>query len=163
MLCFYDVDPAYADYLRQYDSRVPNITYGVHNKFTCGIVLSIDGYSYFAPISSNKRRQQTNMLIRDRDGRVLASLKFGFMFPAPRANVALKDFMMVRATDPAYADLLEKEYTFCRAREQDIYLKARRIYEIGKNPDHVLNRYCCDFHLLEAKHDEWVKSGNADH
>lgn len=57
MLRFYDIDPAYANYLRQFDNRIPNITYMTNNKFACGIVLSIAGHNYFAPISSNKIRQ----------------------------------------------------------------------------------------------------------
>lgn len=68
MLRFYDVDATYANYLRQFDRRIPNITYVVNNKFVCGIVLLIDRYNFFAPISSNKTKQQTNMLIKDSNG-----------------------------------------------------------------------------------------------
>ena len=46
---FYDIDPAYATYLRQFDNRIPEITYTANNKFACGVVLSVDGHNYFAP------------------------------------------------------------------------------------------------------------------
>lgn len=161
MLRFYDIDPAYANYLRQFDSRIPNITYTMNSKFVCGIVLSIAGHNYFAPISSNKTRQQTNILIQDDNGTVLSSIKFSFMFPAPNSVISIKDFRAIRATDAAYADLLEKEYEFCRKNEQAIRDKARKVYGIGCNPNHVLHRHCCDFRLLETKYDEWVVSNTA--
>lgn len=109
MLNFYDIDPAYADYLRQFEPRIPNINYETNNKFICGIVLSIADYHYFAPISSNTTKQQTNTLIKDTDGSILASIKFCFMFPAPDPVILPKDFKTIRISDPSYADLLEKE------------------------------------------------------
>lgn len=156
MLKFYDIDVPYADYLRRFDNRIPNITYGTNNKFVCGIVLMIGGYEYFAPISSNKTKQQTNMLILDETGNTLASIKFCFMFPAPTSVTSVKDFKAIRASDPAYADLLAKEYGFCKKHEQDIRDKAAKIYKIGCNPNHKLHNNCCDFNLLESKQDEWV-------
>lgn len=83
------------------------------------------------------------------------------MFPAPNSVISTKDFMVIRATNPTYADLLEKEYDFCRKNEQAIRDKARKVYGIGCNPNHILHRNCCDFHLLEVKHDEWVASNAA--
>lgn len=162
MLKFYDIDPAYANYLRQFDQRIPNISYGTNNKFVCGIVLSVAGHDYFAPISSNTAKQQTNILIKDNTGKPLASIKFSFMFPAPDATITPKDFKAIRATDPAYADLLEKEYVFCRKNEQAIRDKAAKVYRIGCSPKHTLHKHCCDFHLLEAKQDEWLAAQSAE-
>lgn len=162
MLRFYDVDPAYADYLRQFDKRIPNITYEVNNKFVCGVMLCVAGHNYFAPISSNKTKQKTSMLIRDRDGSVLSSIKFGFMFPAPNSAISMKDFSVVRKTDPSYANLLEKEYRFCRKNEHAILIRAGKVYDIGCNPNHVLHKYCCDFRLLEEKYDEWIVAQRAE-
>ena len=160
MLKFYDIDPAYANYLRQFDQRIPNISYGTNNKFVCGIVLSVAGYDYFAPISSNTAKQQTNILIEADAGKILSSIKFSFMFPAPGLVITPKNFKTIRMTDPAYADLLEKEYKFCKKNEQAIRDKAMKVYKIGCNPGHALHKHCCDFHLLEAKQDEWIVAQN---
>ncbi len=160
MLKFYDIDPAYANYLRRFDQRIPNISYGTNNKFVCGIVLSVAGYDYFAPISSNTAKQQTNILIEDDAGKILSSIKFSFMFPAPGLVITPKNFKTIRMTDPAYADLLEKEYKFCKKNEQAIRDKAMKVYKIGCNPGHALHKHCCDFHLLEAKQDEWIVAQN---
>jgi len=158
MLRFYDVDPAYVNYLRQFDCRVPNILYKQHDKFVCGIILSIKGYNYFAPISSNKTKQQANILILDNTGNILSSIKFNFMFPAPGSVITYKDFKKIRAVDSSYANLLEKEYRFCVSHEQDIRNKAMKIYKIGCNPSHVLNKFCCNFSLLESKCTDWIIS-----
>lgn len=156
MLGFFDVDPAYTAYLRQFDPRIPHIVYAGNSKFVCGVVLAVAGHSYFAPISSNTARQQTSLIIRDDKGNALSSLKFSFMFPAPLSVMTRKDFGAIRAVDPAYADLLQKEYLFCKKNEALLQSKAAKIYQIGCNPNHVLHRHCCDFPLLEVKMDEWL-------
>ena len=53
MLNFYDVKEDYAEYLRKFEHRIPNIHYASNNKFVCGIVLTVNGFDYFAPISSS--------------------------------------------------------------------------------------------------------------
>ena len=157
LLKFYDVDLEYANYLRNYDGKVPYISYDANNKFVCGIVLDLGSYKYFVPVSSNKNKQKTNLLICDDNKRVLSSLKFSFMFPAPLSVVQEKDFSIIKLVDPNYAALLEKEYLFCRNNEDAIFAKARQVYKIGCNPNHVLNRHCCNFSLLERKQEEWMK------
>lgn len=158
MLKFYDVDISYVNFLRSFDCRVPQIKYNTYNKFVCGVVLKIDKYDYFVPISSNISKQYTNMLIQDDNGKVIASIKFCFMFPVPTNLIKIKDFARIRQVDPTYADLLEKELKFCQKNENKILQKAQNIYRIGCNKKHVLNYSCCDFLLLQQKYDEWVKS-----
>ena len=158
MLKFYDVDISYVNFLRNFDYRVPQIKYNTYNKFVCGVVLKIDKYDYFVPISSNISKQHTNMLIQDDNGKVIASIKFCFMFPVPSNLIKIKDFARIRQVDPTYADLLEKELKFCQRNENRILQKALNIYKIGCNKKHILNKECCDFLLLEQKYDEWVNS-----
>ncbi len=157
MLNFYDVDPEYAAYLRQFDHRVPNIIYENNRKFVCGVILKVDGCNYFAPISSNKKEQRTCILICDTLGNILSSIKFNFMFPVPDSVLTKKDFNEIRETDRAYAGLLVKELKFCRAFQDEIAEKALDVYRIGCNPNHYLHNFCCDFKLLKAKHDEWIE------
>ena len=158
MLNFYDVDISYANFLRKFDTRVPQIKYNTNNKFVCGIVLKIDKYDYFVPLSSDISRKQTSMLIEDTNGRAIASLKFCFMFPVPSNLVTIKKLANIRKTDQAYAYLLKIELKFCQKNEKIILQKAQNIYKIGCNKNHVLNHSCCDFLLLQQKYDEWVNS-----
>lgn len=157
MLQFYDINDEYASYLRGFDGQVPYISYGSNNKFVCGIMLNINECNYFAPISSQTKKQRTNMLITDKKGNVVASIKFSYMLPVPASEVTRKDFSTVRATDPAYADLLYIEYEFCKKHEREIREKARKVYAIGCNENHFLNYTCCKFKLLEEKCKDYTR------
>lgn len=152
MIEFYKVDTNYTAYLQQYDRQIPNISYHTNNKFVCGIVLHINGFNYYAPISSKKDKQQTNCLITDHNGRVLSSIKFSFMFPANLNHLKQMDFNNIMKNNVNYYNLLLKEYQFCKSHEQDILEKARKVYRIGCNPHHPLNKVCCNFKLLEQKY-----------
>jgi hypothetical protein len=79
------------------------------------------------------------------------------MFPAPQSVLQEKDFAQIRTYDPHYADLLQMEFIYCKANEADIISKAQRIYAIGCDKIHKLNRTCCDFILLEEKMNDYGK------
>ena len=69
-LYFYDVDADYIDYLKAWEkghrgfTRVPDVVYENSRKMVCGIVLEVNGFKYYVPISSYKRQQSNNILIR---------------------------------------------------------------------------------------------------
>ena len=86
-LDFYEVSADYIAYLVKFDSKVPHIDYSQssnHDKFMCGIVLSVNGYDYFAPISSFAVQQRTNMIIKNENGKGISSIRFSFMIPIPK-------------------------------------------------------------------------------
>ena len=67
-LKFYEVDGEYIKYLKEYgDDKIPNIKYDKHKKFFCGIVLTINNFNYFAPVSSFNRKLHKVFLIMDKD------------------------------------------------------------------------------------------------
>lgn len=151
MLNFYNVDIDYTDYLRRFDTRIPHIKYGDKDKFVCGVVLSINGCDYFAPVSSKTNKSQMSIMILDKDGKELSSIKLNYMFPAPQSVVSRIEISDVRKSDPSYANLLQKEYEFCKANESSIIAKAQKVYAISCNPNHFLHGACCDFKMLEEK------------
>jgi protein AbiQ len=144
-LNFYEVDNNYVNYLKNFDKQIPDIHYAKFNKFVCGIVLTINGFNYFAPVSSFKKQQRTNFLILDK-GRPISSIRFCFMFPAPDEVIQLKDFTSV---DPKYRDLLNAEIKYCNKNIDKILKMAKDVYKIGLNRRHPLAFACCDFRLLE--------------
>ncbi len=152
-LRFYEVDKKYIDYLKNFDKQIPNITYDRYNKFVCGIVLTIDEFNYFAPVSSFTKQQSTNIVITDK-GRAISSIRFCFMFPAPNEAIKLKDFT---AVPQKYRDLLNAEIKFCNRNVDKIMKMAQRVYKIGSNREHPLAYTCCDFKLLETKCKEYIK------
>ena len=67
-LKFYEVDSEYIKYLKENgDDKIPNIDYEKHKKFFCGIVLTINNFNYFAPVSSYNKKAHTVFLIMDKD------------------------------------------------------------------------------------------------
>lgn len=148
MIRFYDVDKDYIKYLKQYDNRIPNVTYENKDKFVCGIVLHINSINYFAPISSNTNIVKTSLPIYNND-EIISSIRFSFMFPAKFDYLKIKDFNAIAKTDLGYANLLRIEYIYCKTHEKEIIEKAKQVYKIGCNKSHYLNSVCCDFKKLE--------------
>ena len=151
MLKFYDVDENYVKYLQSIDSQVPNIGYNTNNKFICGVVFNINNYNYFAPISSNAKVYRTSIPIFDKYNKIIATIRFCFMFPAQFMVLTEKNFNLVNSINSKYADLLAIEYDYCLSNESKILSKAKSVYEIGCNKDHIFNYTCCDFKILEQK------------
>ncbi len=152
-LKLYEVDHDYIQYLKQFDNHVPEMSYTTNNKFVCGVVLMIDSYQYFAPISSFHTPQRTNLIIKDKS-RSISSIRFSFMFPAFDEVLRMKDFSLEA---PSYRNLLRSELKFCNQHLSDIHKKANEVYKIGSNRKHPLAYLCCDFKLLESKHDEYIQ------
>jgi protein AbiQ len=151
-LDFYEIDAAYIEYLSKTDAKVPKIDYSeasVHDKFLCGIVLEVNDHRYFAPISSFKTPQRTNIIIRNEDGRELSSIRFSFMLPVPPGVAAVK--RIAEEQSLKYRRLLNWELQFCRKNAAAIFSRARYVYNsvvVKKDPLMVKN--CCDFKALET-------------
>ncbi len=156
MIDFYKINSAYLDFLKKYDSQVPNTEYEQHEKFFCGTVLNINGIDFFAPISSFKTPQRTNFLIFDKQ-KVLSSVRLCFMVPVLSSVIAKVSIKDLYSIDPQYAILVSKEYQYCSTHEQDLKKKAASVYKIGCNKNHSLNKTCCDFKLLEKIYTQFAK------
>jgi len=158
-LDFYQVDADYITYLSQYDSRVPRVDYSAanaHDKFMCGIVLNVCDQNYFAPISSFRTPQRTNIIIKDDNGKDISSIRFSFMIPVPDWVISVK----LIADEPSlkYRILLNMELQFCRRNAKAIYSKARFVYDsVTVKKDPLMLKNCCDFHALEAACAQYVK------
>ncbi len=149
MFRFYDVSEDYIKYLKQFEPKVPNVNYALNSKFVCGIVLNVNGIDYYAPISHTIQKFRTSMLILDKNNNPISSIRFSFMFPALESVLTIKDFNIIKKTDPNYAALLQKEYYFCLKNLNDIKKKALSVYKIGCNVNHPMFTNCCNFILLE--------------
>ncbi|GHS96903.1 hypothetical protein AGMMS50276_16050 [Synergistales bacterium] len=151
-LKFYEVDADYINYLSKIDSKVPRIDYSAqsaHDKFLCGIVLSVGGHSYFAPISSFKTPQRTNIIIKDANGNDISSIRFSFMIPVPPGAATLKDIL--NEPSPQYKNLLGIEVRFCNRNAPAIFSRARFVYNaIITKKDSLMVKNCCDFKALET-------------
>ena len=155
-LDFYCVDSEYVKYLKKAEeakrgfSRVPNMAYGPQQKpkFLCGVVLRINDMDYYAPVTSYKQKKPDNFLIHAANGRVVASLRFNYMFPVPAGLVSQRK--IDEEPDPKYRALLSQELRYCIKNQAVIQSCGERTYRrvlLGKDPGLVVNS--CDFLLLE--------------
>lgn len=152
-LKFYDVDKEYIKYLKETDSKIPDISYDNHDKFVCGIVFTIGDINYFAPISSFNIKQNTNMLIYNENGEAKSSIRFSFMFPADNSVLKAKDFS---AYEYKYKRFLMMELKYCKDNFDRILKMAKKVYKIGTSKNHPLKKNCCDFKLLEKRYLEYT-------
>lgn len=158
---FYHVNKDYLKFLRQEEikergfTRIPEYTYENNQKFVCGVILSINGFEYYAPISSFKTQQHSNILITDKKNNVLSSIRFCFMFPVPKSEVSTKDFSKESFK---HQRLLFKEYGFCLIHIDDIYKKSKEIYDliIDTSDTKLTNNYC-DFKFLQHSMMKYLK------
>jgi protein AbiQ len=159
-LYFYEVKADYIAHLFDIDSKVPRVDYSAtskHDKFLCGIVLSVKSHDYFAPISSFTTPQRTNLIIKNEDGKAVSSIRFSFMIPVPPGVVTVKQFNDEPSVD--YRRLLELELRFCRRNSKTIHRQAKFVYNtVIENKDPIMVKNCCNFLALEAACIEYVKS-----
>ena len=159
-LKFYEVDGEYIKYLRvNGDQKIPNIEYENHKKFFCGIVLTINNFNYFAPVSSYNKKVHTSFLIMDKDRetkelKAISSLRFSFMFPCPIEYLSQKDFSK---EDEKYKILLRKELHYCNTNREKIKKMANEVYKLGLNEKNRQKFNICDFKKLEEKCLEYIK------
>ena len=164
-LNFFEVETAYTAYLSNIDKRVPKVDYsaaGSHDKFLCGIVLDVNGHDYFAPISSFRIPQRTNVIIKDNNGKAVASIRFSFMIPVPPDVVSLK--RIADEASPQYRILLNMELRFCRRNANAIYSRAKFVYDaVTVKKDPLMLKNCCDFKALETACAEYKPHHSTNH
>lgn len=146
-LKLYTIDNEYIEYLEQYDSHVlfaKGAVYINERKYL-GAVLEINGFRYFAPLSSPKR---SDYYIRDgkripkksiipivrifnSKGRLLAKIKLSSMIPVPEQCLRLYD--IENEPDEKYRDLVKDEMVGIRKCRNEIIRNARVLYNQKTN------------------------------
>ena len=155
-LFFYDVDADYVKYLKATEkakrgfTRVPDVEYENERKMVCGVVLEMNGYKYYVPVSSYKKKQPNNLLIRLEDdsfNQVKGSLRFNFMFPVDDRYITKRDFNKEK---PGRKEFLRRQWVFCNTITTDIKEMAEDTYNgVISGADAALINASCDFILLE--------------
>ena len=151
-ISLYEVAPKYIDYLLPFAPHLfRNKAPGQHNerKFI-GIVLEVNGFKYFAPLSSFKPKHETMKEGLDfiKLGRY-SVINLNNMFPVPDGLFTYVNIANER--DPHYRSLLMAEYRIIRVRQDLIKKNAAALYkhkvENGNNTP--LAKRCNDFTALE--------------
>ena len=155
----YEIDAAYIDYLVPYAPHLfHNRQKGQANERKyIGVVLQINGFDYFAPLSSFKpkhRKMKEGLdFLKVED---YAVINLNNMFPVPISECRYVNFNQVR--DPSYRSLLLAEYRFIKSIQEKIRKNAAALYKHKQiNGDKTpLAKRCNDFVLLETKCKEYL-------
>jgi protein AbiQ len=154
ILKIYEIKNDYIDYL------VPFVPHLFHNKKAeqenerkyIGVVLTVNGFDYFAPLSSfkEKHRKMKNNMDFLKIGNY-AVINLNNMFPVPKSQCIYVDIS--KKSNSAYKALLSAEYRIISAMEERILKNAKSIYEYKIKNDNLtpLAKRCNDFKLLEEK------------
>ena len=165
-LNFYKVDKQFLSYLHNEDKKangfscVPTMDYSAEQKekFMCGIIVSVNGIKYLAPVSSYAIKKSNNVLLYSDGGRVTSSIRLNFMFPVAKGTY--KRYEFEKETDLKYLSVVKQEWLSANQQRDNIrklakstYLEVRRFTAKGKAP-----KWACNFSYLEQLCNEWEKS-----
>ncbi len=123
-----------------------------------GIVLRINDFDYFAPLSSFKDKHRSMkegvdfLKIKD-----YAVINLNNMFPVP---FRMAKYVDIRSEeDPHYRSLLQAEYRYIKSIQERIWKNAQNVYKIKlrDKDSSPLAKRCNDFLLLEKACSDYMK------
>ena len=158
MLNIYEIDSDYISYLSGFEEHIfknRKISQNFSRKYV-GVVLNINGFDYFAPLSSfkekHKRLSETTDFIKIG---VYAVINLNNMFPAPLELCKQINFNEIE--DLNYKNLLRNEYRIIRKKAALILQNASAVYKhrLLNDGKSKLSQRCNNFKLLEEKSKEY--------
>ena len=156
-LKLYNADSKWCDFLRTFDRCVP---YTMDKKSTrpfVGIVLSVNGFNYFAPLTSPKEKHLTMKNQIDFfkiNGGKWGAINFNNMIPINIKSIKEVD-LKILPTDSEenrnYKTLLANQTSWCNLNRDKILSQASKLYNIVVNGQawEGLAKRCCNFKVLE--------------
>ena len=149
---FYEVNPNYIKYLSAF---APHLFLNKRSdqkneRKYIGIVFQINGFDYFAPLSSFKDKHRLMKegldFIKVKD---YAVINLNNMFPVPPSERSYVDIS--KESNANYRALMLAEYRFIKSIQEKIWKNAQALYKIKlKDGDSTsLTKRCNDFLLLE--------------
>ncbi|WP_175494496.1 type III toxin-antitoxin system ToxN/AbiQ family toxin [Oribacterium sp. WCC10] len=181
MLKLYSVSDEYIHYLRVenhvthvFDSKEGHRT---HKRKYIGIVISINTYNYFAPLSSPKASDYIDGKIRSSNTSILritkidkgqeillSTIKLLNMIPVPDSE--LLSYNPDEETDLKYKSIIKDEIRWIERNDVNILNNSRIIYNLKiheserKTPKNIkLLNAILPFKELEKLHDNWIRTG----
>lgn len=158
-LNIFEIDTSYIQFLSTFEQHIfrnKKITQCFSRKYV-GIILKINGFDYFAPLSSfkvkHKRLTETIDFIKLGTYSVI---NLNNMFPAP--ITLCKQVHISSLQNDHYKNLVRAEYRIIRQKSQVILENAKAVYKHKMTNDgkSKLSQRCNDFQLLEEKCQEFI-------
>ena len=164
-LRWYVVNKDYINYLQQYDNKVENIDYKVKLKPYIGIIIKINNFNYYVPISSFKEKhykikEDMDFIKLTQNNKILGVLNLNNMIPILDEDIFIlkykdiekyRDFISEK-DKKLYISFLNFELNLINKKANKIRKSALKLYrERDNNPNSKISRRCCNFKLLEEK------------
>lgn len=154
----YEIDSSYIEYLSNFEEHLfknKKITQDFSRKYI-GIILEINGFKYFAPLSSFKPKHRRLCETVDfiKVG-IYAVLNLNNMFPAP-LNLC-KSVKIENIKNEHYKNLVRAEYRIIKQKTEQIINNAKDVYnhKMINDGKSKLSQRCNDFKNLEVKCKEY--------
>ena len=150
----YEIDSSYIGYLSTFEEhlfRNKKITQDFSRKYI-GIILEINSFYYFAPLSSfkpkHKRLCETVDFIKVG---IYAVINLNNMFPAP-LNLC-KPVKIADIKNEHYRNLVRAEYRIIKQKTEQILNNAKDVYnhKMINDGKSKLSQRCNDFKMLEER------------
>ena len=170
---WYIINKDYIKFLQTFDSKVGFVEYGDKTKLHIGVLLEINDYKYYVPISSPKEKHKRmnngldfHKLIDPLTNTFYAVINLNNMIPVPDDCVTLLKYDEIenyrsftnKNEQINYIYLLQKEKAIIDNLEEILQSKAKKLFaKVKANRESSLARRCCDFELLQEKSTQFIK------
>lgn len=168
----YSITDGYIDYLIREHPHVYSNKENerVNSRKYIGVVLTVNDFNYFVPLSSPKPRdyfvdEKGNKSIRKdsytifriiEEGKLRGTIQFSNMIPVPDSE--LIEYNPDSEHDERYKALVLKEIEYIRKNKGKITSRARSIhYQKCSGYDAPVLRYCLDYSDIERMCAEWIR------
>ena len=135
---WYVVDKNYIQYLLQFDKNVGFINYGSRLKLYLGIVLKVENFFYYVPISSAKEKHKNmkNSLdfqkIQD-ENKLYAVLNLNNMIPVPDSCITQLKYNQIEKFRDFNSEKSRIDYIYLLQKEKNIIDGLENLIK-DKNP-----------------------------
>lgn len=149
-LNLYEINTFYVKYLSQYQSHIFSVENEKRGRKYVGIILHINGYDYFAPLSSykekHKRMTENIDFIKLKD---YAVININNMIPVPQGQYKPVNISAVK--DEHYRYLLQAENREINKNKKRIVKNAEIVYnhKLRNGNETSLAKRTNDFKILE--------------
>lgn len=147
-ICY--IKDEYIEYLQKFDDKV------YYNKNSTrpylGIILEINDFKYYAPLSSPKLKHQglreSIKYEKINDGKY-GLLNISNMIPVQDKLIMAFDINQIK--DYKYKNILISQLRYLKANKNKIFKKALKLYKLITSGNEKLKKSCCDYSILESK------------
>jgi len=157
-------------FLKEIDHRVPHTDNGKELRPFIGIILSIEGKDYYAPLTSPKSKhlKMKNQVdfLKINEGK-WGAINFNNMIPVRKDSLLSVDLSILPTdskNDIDYKTLMSNQLSWCNSNRDKIFEQAVKLHNaiiLGLGRQELINR-CCDFKRLEEACDKYTEEYSHD-